>query len=102
MNNCAFVVLILTIIAIIVIISVPSIKEGYSTEKPDIQINIDSDGYPNYGCAGPYCGRRSCWYNRYTPFPWNNPTRFNNWYYPSYLYFTDYYRYSSYPYYYYY
>lgn len=75
--------------------------------KETINLNVNIDKYVpdhydhkygyGYGCATPYC-RKRFWYNRYTPFPWNNPTRLTNWYYPPYTYWTDYFRnYYGYP-----
>lgn len=93
-------ILILTII-LFIILWCPTDKEGYADTDETINLNVNMDKYyPDYydylygygyGCATPYC-RRRFWYNRYTPFPWNNPTKFTNWYYPPYTYWTDYFR----------
>jgi hypothetical protein len=75
-----------------------AITQLVSTGPDDIHLNIGIEkyippyGYYGYGCLSPYCRRRSWWYNRYTPLPWNNPTRFPRWIYPPYDYLTDYYR----------
>ncbi len=82
-----------------------AITQLVSRGPEDIYLNVDiekyvSDYYGNYGygCLSPYCRRRSWWYNKYTPLPWNNPTRFPKWIYPPYTYLTEYYR-DSYVYY---
>jgi hypothetical protein len=40
------------------------------------------DYFNGLGCNSPYC--RNTWYNRYTPFVWNNPTRYPYYYPPLY------------------
>lgn len=70
-----------------------------SNGNDDIYINIGIDKYvPEYwsGCLSPYCKRRLWWYNKYTPLPWNNSTKYPKWIYPPYTYFTNYYRYLYY------
>lgn len=46
----------------------------------------------NGRCLSPYCERQSWWYNRYTPFIWNNSGRYPRWWNPPYTYLTNYYR----------
>jgi len=41
-----------------------------------------NDYFNGYGCNTPYC--RNTWYNKYTPFVWNNPSRYPYYYSPLY------------------
>lgn len=109
-----YVFIILLLIVLIVIFKLflsPCFSEDFagaitqlvSKDSQDIYLNVGIEKYIpfygydygydyGYGCLSPYCRRRSWWYNKYTPLPWNNPTRFPKWIYPPYTYLTDYYR----------
>ena len=57
--------------------------DGYYNTYPNpYSSNSMFDYFNGYGCTTPYC-RRS-WYNRYTPFVWNNPGRYPYYYPPLY------------------
>jgi hypothetical protein len=106
MEQTVFVILFLVVLVVIFKLFLNSsedfagtITQFMSTGDEDIYLNVGIDRYVpeywnNYGypCLSPYCRRRSWWYNRYTPLPWNNPTRYPKWPYPPYTYMTNYYR----------
>ena len=68
--------------------------------KNDAYLSINLPSYRPYyynTCNSPFC-RRRWWYNNYTPFIWNNPTKYPTWTsYPPYARMSDYLNY--YPYY---
>ena len=67
-----------------------------STSDTHLTINIEKY-IPDYW-GYPYGG--NLWHDQYTPFTWNNATKFPSWYYPPYTYIENYYRdYYRYPYY---
>jgi hypothetical protein len=65
-----------------------AITQLISRGPEDIYLTINTDKYvypyQNFydRCIGPYCGK-DWWYNKYTPFPWNNPTKYPKYFYPS-------------------
>lgn len=113
MEQSIFIVVLLIVLIIIFKLVFWNSSEGFSGAitqliskgDEDIYLNVGIEKYLpgywgdyNYRCLSPYCRRRSWWYNRYTPLPWNNPTRYPKWVYPPYTYLTNYYRdYYGYP-----
>jgi hypothetical protein len=98
MNEKMFIILLLIVLVIIFKYVTPIRDEHMSLELKDSQdtyLTVNIEKYiPDYW-------GRNLWYDGYTPFTWNNATRFPSWYYPPYTYIEDYYRYGyryDYPY----
>lgn len=70
-----------------------AITQLHAKGLQDVYLTVDNDKYlPNNYYITPYYYPRWWWYNSTTPMPWNNPTRYNRWYYyPPYTYLTNYY-----------
>ena len=70
--------------------SLGSIDQLQAKDSQDTYLTINIEKYiPDYWGGW---GKRGLWYDQYTPFMWNNATRFPSWYYPPYTYIENYYR----------
>lgn len=77
-----YVILVIVLIVIIIYKLCEKVKEHMVTIIDTVDGNTNIVNTPNYWIGN--------WFNPTTPFIWNNPTRYYNWFYPYYSYYDNY------------